>query len=463
MEDVYHSDDTIAAISTPVGQGGIGIVRMSGPSALAIADRIFVPHKGDRPGAARSHSITYGRVVDPSEGRVVDEVLVSVMLAPRSYTKEDVVEFNCHGGMAPVQALLELVLAQGARLAGPGEFTKRAFLNGRISLAQAEAVMDLISARTEESLRIAAEQLSGGLSERLSSIRESLLEVCALAEAYIDFPEEGIEAETSGQMERELLKIKGELERLSETFREARFFREGFAVAIVGRPNVGKSSLLNALIEKDRAIVTEIPGTTRDLIEEYLDIRGLPVRIVDTAGIRDTAEIVEKEGVRRSIEAMEKADFVVAMFDGSRGAEDDDLELLKRIDAKKAVIAVNKCDLSEKLKLEDIGNAGGRYIHISALTGVGLDELKSAIFEFATGARGCEKEGIVVSNVRHKLALDRATSAIGMAADALASGLPLEIFSMELREAADSVGEITGVVTTEEILDKIFSDFCIGK
>jgi tRNA modification GTPase len=463
MEDAYHSDDTIAAVSTPIGQGGIGIVRMSGPSALAIADRIFVPHKGDRPGAARSHSITYGRAVDPSDGRVVDEVLLSVMRAPRSYTKQDVVEFNCHGGMAPVRTLLELVIAQGARLAGPGEFTKRAFLNGRISLAQAEAVMDLISARTRESLRIAAEQLSGGLSERLSSIRESLLGVCALAEAYIDFPEEEIGAKTSGRMERELLKVKGEVERLSETFREARFFREGLAVAIVGRPNVGKSSLLNALIEKDRAIVTEIPGTTRDLIEEYLDIRGLPVRIVDTAGIRDTAEIVEKEGVRRSIEAIERADLVIVLFDGSRPAEEEDLGVVEKTRGRNALFAVNKSDLPENFRLENMDGEVRQYIKISALTGQGLEELKSAVFGFAVGERAPGRNEVVVSNIRHKRALDRAYAALGNAADVLAGGMPLEIFAIELRDAVDSIGEITGAVTTDEILDRIFSDFCIGK
>lgn len=463
MQSIYHFDDTIAAVSTPVGQGGIGIVRISGPAALEIADRIFLPLNGKRPGAARSHSLLYGHAVNPSDGGTIDEVLVSVMRAPRSYTREDVAEFNCHGGMAPVRALLELVLAEGARLAEPGEFTKRAFLNGRISLAQAEAVMDLISARTEESLRIAVEQVKGRLSEELSSLRESLVDLCALAEAHIDFPEEEIGATTSERMREELLKIRRKLENLSGTFREARFFREGLAVAIVGKPNVGKSSLLNALLKKDKAIVTEFPGTTRDLVEDYLDIRGLPVRILDTAGIRDTAESIEKEGVRRSIDAMGKADFIIAVFDGSGPAEEEDVVIMERIRGKNAVIAINKSDLPGKLPLENIAAWGGQYIHISALTGEGLGELKSAVFESAMGDRSRERDGAVVSNIRHKLALDRACAAVGKASDVLAGGLPLEIFSIELRDAMDSIGEITGAVTTEEILNRIFSDFCIGK
>jgi tRNA modification GTPase len=463
MQDSYNLDDTIAAVSTPVGQGGIGIVRMSGPAALAIADRIFLPRKGERPGAARSHSLLYGHALDPSDGSTIDEVLVSVMRAPRSYTREDVVEFNCHGGMVPVQTLLELVLAQGARLAEPGEFTKRAFLNGRISLAEAEAVMDLISARTEESLRIAVDQLKGGLSDRLAPLRESLFELCAFAEAHIDFPEEEIAAKSSQQMGRELLEIRHGLEELSETFREARFFREGLAVAIIGRPNVGKSSLLNALLRKNRAIVTEFPGTTRDLIEDYLNIKGLPVRVLDTAGIRNASETVEKEGVRRSIEAMEKADFIIAVFDGSLPAEAEDLEIIERIRGKNAVMVANKSDLPGKLRLENIDGRGGQYIRISALTGEGLDKLKSAVFDFATGDRPNERGSVMVSNIRHKLALDRACAAIGKASDILAGGQPLEILAIELRDALDSVGEITGAVTTEEILNRIFSDFCIGK
>lgn len=463
MQEIYSTEDTIAAVSTPVGQGGIGIVRMSGPAALAIADRIFLSPGGKRPGAARSHSLLYGHAVNPADGATIDEVLVSVMRAPRSYTREDVVEFNCHGGMAPVGALLELVIAQGARLAGPGEFTKRAFLNGRISLAQAEAVMDLISARTEESLKIAMEQVKGGLSEELSSLRNSLVELCALAEAHIDFPEEEIGTLTLERIMEELLGIRQRLEKLSETFREARFFREGLAVAIVGKPNVGKSSLLNALLKKDRAIVTEFPGTTRDLIEDYLDIGGLPVRVLDTAGIRDTAEAIEREGVRRSIDAMAKADLIIAMFDGSRPVEEEDVAIAERIKEKKALIAVNKSDLPGELQLENIVVPGGKYINISALTGEGLDELKSAVFESVMGDRSLGRDGSVVSNIRHKLALDRASAAVGRAADVLAGGLPLEIFSIELRDGADSIGEITGSVTTEEILNRIFSDFCIGK
>lgn len=291
--------DTIAAISTPVGQGGIGIVRISGPQSLEIADGIFRTKKADSPSNARHGTLLYGHIINPADNTITDEVLLSIMRAPHSYTKEDVVEINCHGGMISVKKTLETVLALGARLADPGEFTKRAFLNGRINLTQAEAVFDVITAKTEESMRIAVEQLQGGLSEKLGDVREKLIDICAFAEAYIDFPEDELESKTTLQIRDQLAEIKKEIDVLSDTFQEARFFREGLSVAIVGRPNVGKSSLLNILLKKERAIVTELPGTTRDLIEDYLNINGLPIRIMDTAGIRNSEELVEKEGIRR--------------------------------------------------------------------------------------------------------------------------------------------------------------------
>jgi tRNA modification GTPase len=456
-------EDTIAAISTPVGQGGIGIVRLSGPESLSVAKRVFKSLRRVDVADAKSPSIMYGHVVDPQSGEEVDEALVSVMRAPNSYTREDVVEINCHGGMVAVRRILGLILKEGARLAEPGEFTKRAFLNGRISLTQAEAVMDLISARTEESMKIAVDQLRGGLSEKLGALRNSLIEICAYAEAYIDFPEEDIETGTLDEMVMRLGKIRDESERLSRTFEEARFFREGLSVAIVGRPNVGKSSLLNALLRRERAIVTPIPGTTRDTIEEYLNIQGLPVRIVDTAGIRSPSEAVEREGIRRSIEALEQADFVIAMLDGSEALKEGDREILERIREKNAVIAINKCDLPGMIQFEEGMPAGKTHISISARNGDGLEELKSLIFQSTLKDWKEDREGIIVTNIRHKLALDRASASLARAIDSLRSNQPIEIIALELRDALGSIGEITGAVTTEDILNRIFSDFCIGK
>lgn len=456
-------NDTIAAISTPVGQGGIGIVRISGALSLDIADRIFRPKKSGTPSTSRHASLLYGHIISPADNTIMDEALLAVMRSPNSYTKEDVVEINCHGGMISVRRTLETVLAQGARLADPGEFTKRAFLNGRINLTQAEAVFDVISARTEESMRIAIEQLQGGLSEKLRDIREKLINICAFTEAYIDFPEDGIETQSALQIRGQLTDIKKELDDLSNTFQEARFFRDGLSVAIVGRPNVGKSSLLNLLLKKERAIVTELPGTTRDLIEDYLNINGLPIRIMDTAGIRNSEELVEKEGIRRSLNAINNADFILALMDGSEPLKEDDFQLLELIKGKKAVVVVNKSDLPAKVSIDAIAEKGREYLCLSALSGEGIEALKSLIFNSNLRNWNEEREGVVVTNIRHKTALDKASSSLGTAIDLLSSDQPLEFLSIELRDTLDSLGEITGIVTTENILDKIFSTFCIGK
>jgi len=456
-------NDTIAAISTPVGQGGIGIVRISGPQSLEIADNIFRPKKASSPSTSRHASLSYGHIINPADNSIMDEALLAIMRSPNSYTKEDVVEINCHGGMISVRKTLEAVLAQGARLADPGEFTKRAFLNGRINLTQAEAVFDVITARTEESMRIALEQLQGGLSEKLRDIREKLINTCAFAEAYIDFPEDGIETGTALQFRGQLTEIKKEIDDLSNTFQEARFFRDGLSVAIVGRPNVGKSSLLNLLLNKERAIVTDLPGTTRDLIEDYLNINGLPIRIMDTAGIRNSEELVEKEGIRRSINAINNADFVIALMDGSEPLKKDDFQLMELISGKKAVVVINKSDLPVKLSLDAIAKKGREYLRLSALSGEGIDALKSLIFNSNLRNWNEEREGVVVSNIRHKTALDKASSSLETAIGLLSSDQPLEFFSIELRDTLDNLGEITGMVTTEDILDKIFSTFCIGK
>lgn len=459
---INHSD-TIAAISTPAGLGGIGIVRLSGERAVPIADAIFKSGKSKRLSCARSHTLSYGHIIDLHSGAVADEVLVSVMRTPNSYTREDVVEINCHGGTLAVRKVLEIVLRQGARLALPGEFTLRAFLNGRISLSQAEAVLDMISAKTEESMRVAVNHLKGGLSEKLSEIRNRMVEISAFAEALLDFPEDDIETKNREEITVQLSGIIDIMKKLAGTFEEAQYFREGLSVAIVGRPNVGKSSLLNALVLKEKAIVTEIPGTTRDMIEDYINIKGLPVRIIDTAGIRSSSELVEQEGIRRSLEAIENADFIIAMFDGSMPETEDDRELLHRIREKRALVVINKTDLPEKISLKNIRQSMKKYLHISVKTGTGIEEMKSHIFNSTMKNWQESREGIVVTNVRHKESLDRAVAAITAAQDILAHNRPLELFSLELRDALDSIGEITGAVTSEEILNKIFSDFCIGK
>jgi tRNA modification GTPase len=450
--------DTIASICTPAGEAGIGIVRLSGPAALEIAGRLFASPAGRSPAGARSHTVLYGFIHDPEGGQRVDEVLLTVMRAPRTYTREDVVEINCHGGMVPMRRVLELAMRHGARLAEPGEFTKRAFLNGRIDLSQAEAALDLIRARTEEAERLALEQLRGVLSGRINGLRERLLSACAHLEACIDFPDEEIEPASMGEIKRDIGGALDEVASLAGTYEEGRFYREGLKAAIAGRPNVGKSSLLNALLRRDRAIVTEMPGTTRDVLEEQICINGLPLRVMDTAGIRQAHDMAEEEGVRRTLRAIEEADLVVGVLDGSMPLRDGDLELIDKLRGGHSIIVVNKADLPQAgLELP----RGIPAFSVSAKTGEGLAGLKEGIFNFCmkTGGRG---EGVIVTNLRHKSALDSSGRAMRAALAALEAE-PLEIAAMELREALDSLGEIVGAVTTEEILQKIFSDFCIGK
>ncbi len=478
--------DTIAAISTPLGEGGIGIVRLSGKDALKIAERVFVSPKGKKVSSLQTCTMTYGYITDPGstiadcrlqiadfskskiknqKSKIIDEVLLSVMRAPHSYTKEDVVEINCHGGFLPLRKVLEIVLQEGARLAEPGEFTLRAFLNGRIDLVQAEAVADLISAKTEESGRIAAEQLSGGLSQRISSIQESLTEVTAHLEAYIDFPEDEIEPHTFEEIIKRLTDLSNELQRLSETYENGRFFREGVAIAIVGKPNVGKSSLLNAFLERDRAIVTDIPGTTRDTIEEYMNIQGFPVRIMDTAGIREVHHLAEKEGVNRSLQAIHGADIVLSVFDGSRPLSSEDREIISKLSERKAIFLVNKIDLPIVITEEDLPlNDHIPVVMISANTKNGLDTLKESIINhLLTGSTDDTKEGLIITNLRHKKAIDGSHEAIKRAMISLERAQPLEIVAIDLRDALDRLGEIVGTVTTDDILHRIFSNFCIGK
>ncbi|MEW6674519.1 MAG: tRNA uridine-5-carboxymethylaminomethyl(34) synthesis GTPase MnmE [Nitrospirota bacterium] len=461
------TDDTIAAISTPVGEGGIGIVRLSGEDSVEIAEKIFYSPKNKFLRDSKSYRVIYGFIKDPTTGEEVDEVLITVMRSPYSYTKEDVVEINCHGGMIPLRKTLELVLKEGARLAEPGEFTKRAFINGRIDLSQAEAVLDLIRSKTDESRRIAIEQLQGGLSEKITALRDRLTELCAHVEAYIDFPEDEIETASKQDMLGSMKEIIRELQALLKSYDEARFFREGLSTAIVGRPNVGKSSLLNALLKKDRAIVTEVPGTTRDVIEEYLNINGLPLRIMDTAGIRAVQDIAEKEGVRRSLQSIENADLVIAIFDSSEPFKDEDFEVMEKIKGKNAIIVINKCDLPSAFDEDTLSSCilhpASRILQISATRGDGLEELKDRIFDLCLKDWREEREGVVITNLRHKTAIENAKASLDRAMYALIENQPLEILALELRDSLDRLGEIVGAVTTEDILNRIFNDFCIGK
>ncbi len=460
-------DDTIAAISSPLGEGGIGIVRLSGKDSIQIAEKIFSSPKNKTLKDSKSHRVIYGYIKDPLTYKEIDEVLVTIMRSPYSYTREDVVEINCHGGMFALRKALELVLKQGSRLSAPGEFTKRAFLNGRIDLSQAEAVLDLIRSKTDESRRIAIEQLQGGLSEKITALRDRLTELCAHVEAYIDFPEDEIETASKRDMLETMKDIDRELQTLLNTYEEARFFREGLSTAIVGRPNVGKSSLLNALIKKDRSIVTEIPGTTRDVIEEYLNINGLPLRIMDTAGIRDVKDVVEKEGVKRSLQSIGNADLVIAVFDCSEPLKEEDLEVIKKIKDKNAIVVLNKSDLpaifDKDVLASYLSSDNSNILNISAIGGDGLEGLKNKIFKSCLKDWKEEREGVVITNLRHKFAIENTKTLLDRAVSALIENKPVEILALELRDSLDRLGEIVGAVTTDDILNKIFNDFCIGK
>jgi tRNA modification GTPase len=460
-------DDTIAAISTPLGEGGVGIVRLSGKDSIELVEKIFCSPKNRSLTNSKSHRVIYGYIKDPTTGKEIDEVLVVIMRSPYSYTKEDVAEINCHGGMITLRKTLELVLKQGARLAEPGEFTKRAFINGRIDLSQAEAVLDLIRSMTDESRRIAIEQLQGGLSERITALRDKLTELCVNVEAYIDFPEDEIEISSTQAMLKSMEEIDKELQILLKTYDEAKFFREGLLTAIVGRPNVGKSSLLNAILKKDRAIVTEFPGTTRDIIEEYLNIKGLPLRIMDTAGIRDVQDIAEKEGVKRSLQSIKDADLVIAIFDSSEPLKDEDFEVIQKVKDKNTIFVLNKSDLQSAIDRNSISSLVPRpsssILNISATRGDGLEDLKDRIFESCLKDWKEEREGVVVTNLRHKIAIENAKTSLNRAVSVLIQNQPLEILALELRDSLDRLGEVVGVVTTEDILNKIFNNFCIGK
>ncbi|MCY8215722.1 tRNA uridine-5-carboxymethylaminomethyl(34) synthesis GTPase MnmE [Bacillus haynesii] len=458
--------DTIAAISTPMGEGAIAIVRMSGPEALVIADKVYKGPRGKRLSSVDSHTINYGHIVDPETEKVVEEVMVSVLKAPKTFTREDIVEINCHGGLVTVNQVLQLVLREGARLAEPGEFTKRAFLNGRIDLSQAEAVMDLIRAKTDRAMNVAMNQMEGRLSSLIKRLRAEILETLAHVEVNIDYPEyDDVEEMTHKMLIEKATKVKKEIEALLTTSEQGKILREGISTVIIGRPNVGKSSLLNSLVHETKAIVTDIPGTTRDVIEEYVNVRGVPLRLVDTAGIRETEDIVERIGVERSRQVLKEADLILLVLNYSEPLSEEDIKLFEATKGMDIIVIVNKTDLEQKLDLDRVRELAGNQpvVTTSLLKEEGIDELEEAIQSlFFTGA--IESGDLTyVSNTRHISLLHEAKRAITDALEGIENDVPIDMVQIDLTRCWEVLGEIIGDAVHESLIDQLFSQFCLGK
>ncbi len=458
---MIRQENTICAIITPPGTGGISVIRLSGKDAISIASKVFRKKSGKSLNEVKTHSIHHGYILDPPSGEVIDEVLAGIMKSPHSYTCEDVVEVSCHGGPLITSRILEVFVREGAGLAGPGEFTRRAFLNGRIDLAQAEAVIGLINSKTEEGLRSALWQLEGNLSRKINELRDTLTAALVSLEALIDFPEEDIDV-VIHDIEGRVRSSVETIDKLIEGYYRWRPFREGIVTAIVGRTNVGKSSLLNLLLGEERAIVTPHPGTTRDIVDGLANVDGLPLRILDTAGLRATEDIVEEEGIRRMYRSVDSSELVLLVIDGSEPLTEWDEELLKRTEGKKKVIIINKIDKGNMVQ-DGLSTSNAPVVCTSIIHGEGIDLLRKIIRDTVVG----EEKGIageaIVTNLRHKNALERSKKELQNFLDAHNRRLPLEIQALHLRGGLDSLGEITGVVTTEDILDRVFNEFCIGK
>lgn len=458
------NNTTIAAISTPPGSGGIGIIRISGPSSLAVLKILFVPHNPSCD--FRSHQFHYGTIEDPQSKRILDEVLVVFMQAPRTYTREDVVEIHCHGSFLVLQTILELILCHDVELADPGEFTKRAFLNGRIDLTKAEAVIDILAAKTRKGIDVAQEQLAGALYNRVDKIRTALTETRAVVEVAIDFPDEDVEIVNREHLADQLKEKVGEpLAYLLRCADQGRIYREGVTVVIVGRPNVGKSSLLNALLQEERALVTSIPGTTRDSIEEHIDIMGMPVRLADTAGIRDGADEVEELGIQRARRLINQSDIVLFMIDGAKQLTDEDCRLFNTVSQKPVIILINKIDLVAKDQRRDFAffDTTLPQLRISAKEHSGMEKLKQLVFATATGGKDQWQEESCAPNVRHKKSLQKGFTAYERVREGMSNGLPTDLLAVDLQDCLDHLGDIVGETTTEDILDVIFQQFCLGK
>ncbi len=453
-------DETIAAIATPLGEGGLAVIRVSGAKAFAIVDKSFQPvgKTSLKPSAAPTHTIQFGKII--RDDKVIDEVLLAVLRAPRTFTREDTVEISCHGGLLPAKLVLDTLLASGARVAEPGEFTKRAFLNGRIDLAQAEAVADLIHSRTELALAAANEQLAGKLSQRINRLRDDLMHALAHVEAHIDFPDEDIAPDTKDNLLKRLENGVAFMDELLRTADEGQILRRGIRAAIVGRPNAGKSSLLNQLLGRDRAIVSHIPGTTRDTIEETANIRGLPVVFIDTAGLRESQDEIEVEGIRRSRESLAQAELILHVLDAGEPLTAADENYFTEFAGKKRIVVRNKTDLPVNLNLPLLE---ALIVDVCCVSGQGIEALKDAIKSLVWAGEIKAEMLQVAINSRHQDALNRACASTRHAADALRADATLELVAMDLRIAANAVGEIVGKTTTEDLLDSIFSTFCIGK
>ena len=463
MANTVTEFDTIAAIATPPGEGAIPIVRLSGDDAVTLADQVF---KGKDLTKVSSHTINYGHFIDPKTREIIDEVMVSVLRAPKTFTREDTVEINCHGGIVPTNKILQVLLTNGARLAEPGEFTKRAFLHGRIDLAQAESVMDLIRAKTDRSMKAALNQLDGELSQLIRNLRQEILDVLAQVEVNIDYPEyDDVEEMTSKLLREKALDVCAKIEQLLVTARQGKILREGLATVLVGRPNVGKSSLLNHLLHEDKAIVTDIAGTTRDVIEEYVNVLGVPLKLVDTAGIRETDDRVEKIGVERSRQALDRSDLVILLLNASEPLTTEDIELLQLTQDKKRIIVLNKMDLEPKLDLNELYQYVDKaeVLKTSVLKNEGIRELEEHIATLFYGGIENSQTTVLVTNARHIALLEQAKAALEAVLTGLEQELPVDLVQIDMTRAWELLGEITGDSYQDELLDQLFSQFCLGK
>ena len=457
--------DTIAAISTAPGEGAIGIVRISGDLAISIASSIYQCGTKQLE-EQKTHTIHYGHIVDPKSGEVYDEVMVSVLRAPKTFTREDIVEINCHGGIVAINRVLQLVLRMGARLAEPGEFTKRAFLNGRIDLSQAEAVMDLIRAKTDKSMQLAMRQLDGQLSHLIQNLRQEILNTLAQVEVNIDYPEyDDVEEMTLQLLREKTQQVLQGIRALLNTASQGKILRDGLKTAIVGRPNVGKSSLLNVLLREEKAIVTDIAGTTRDTIEEYVNVRGVPLQLIDTAGIRETDDVVEKIGVERSRKALKEADFVLLLLNQSETLQEEDIRLLETTKGMKRIILFNKTDLPSKLSKEDIAPYANEeeIVTTSMLNKEGIDQLEEKIAGYFFQGQMNERDATYLSNTRHIALLEKAEQALVEVQNGVEMEMPVDLIQIDFTRAWDLLGEITGDSVQDELLTQLFSQFCLGK
>ena len=455
--------DTIAAISTAVGEAGIGIVRLSGKDAIEVGNKVFQGVNKKELLAGENKKLLYGHIVDGE--KVIDEVLIARMNEPYTYTRENMVEIYCHGGIISVRKILELLLKNGARLAEAGEFTKRAFLNGRLDLSQAEAVIDIINSKTEKSLEVSVNQLDGGLSDKIGDIRHDLMGMIAHVEASIDFPEDGIEEVTFEQLNETGSKVKKDIEALLATSTRGKILRDGIKTVILGRPNVGKSSLLNKILNEERAIVTDIPGTTRDTIEEFVSIDGIPLRIVDTAGIRQTDDLVEQIGVDRARDVIQSADLVIGIFDASREIDEEDREIIDLVNSKNSIVLLNKIDLNEDYDLDYLEGLldDKEIIKTSMIEDLGIEELLERIQDIFYSGQVDMDSDIVITNIRHKDQLEKSLANIESALEDIQLEVPLDCIEVDLQDCWNNLGEISGDTISEDVLDRVFEEFCIGK